>query len=57
MENSRGWLCFFLVMALVFATGAAAWFIKPTEGVRLALLAWQQLLFVAEGSLVPRGST
>ncbi len=55
MENSRGWLCFFLVMALVFATGAAAWFIKPTEGVRLALLAWQQLLFVAGGLLGSKG--
>ncbi len=49
MGIGRGWLWFFGVLFSVFATGIAASFSALSEGQRLALLVWQQLLFAVAG--------
>ena len=41
----------FFVLCAIFATGLAAAFLPQTENLRLALLAWQQLLFIIGGIL------
>lgn len=49
MRNVKGALWFFGVMGLMYCTAVLAWFLPPSPGVRLGLLAWQQLLFILGG--------
>jgi len=51
MENTKAAFWFFVVMGLVLLTGLAAALMEPSADVRLALLAWQQLLFIVGGFL------
>lgn len=49
MTNSRGVRWFFFVMGMLFLTAVVARLFQPSDGLKLALLAWQQLLFVLGG--------
>lgn len=54
MVKSKGAFWFFLVMGLVLLTAVAARVLPMGQGVRIALLAWQQFLFILGGFLGSR---
>ena len=52
VDAGEFWVFFVLIAVLI--TGLVAGFLPQTEGTRLALLAWQQLLFIVGGTLGAR---